>query len=635
MARHIRCPNCGGGHDLANPGIQMIVCDYCQTTIYWDAEGAAHMGSRSVLPEGDTRLFAGAAGRLAGKPFQVVGHVRYQHERGSWDEWYLELGDGKFTWISEDERRLTREREVKPDAPLPAAHTLGVGSALTIKGVRFTVRESGQAHCAGAQGQLPFAVLPEESYPYLDLASDDGRYFATLEYDEAGQPHLFVGSPISHEQLTIDTPRPEVEKDLSSAAEEVSCPNCGAPLEQPREREVQTVVCAYCGAQNDLSGAAARVMGINPEQKPDFLLDIGRAGNLDGVRYEVCGRMQYSDAENYRSIEYLLWNPERGYLWLAEERGHFLLMRPTRQAPRTSPAALRSARPKTPVQVGQQQFLFYETTREHLTYVDGALPWLASVGDQFTVSALVRPPQMFELESDGEELEYFIGEYLPPERVWQAFGLKPPVQQPAGVHPAQPRRDSPTATAAAGIMLVLVLVNLLLAGYSWVTGEKEIFSFRPGPECYTRDVTSGLFTVGGEKILKLVARAPVSNGWVAVQAALVDEQGQVQAETACEVSYYFGRDADGSWTEGSRRGRSYFRAPPPGAYRLIVKAERGDNPAGSEKLNLTLYQGGLLSRYFLLLAVLLALYPLFVFYRRRLFEARRWAEVMEDDDDDD
>lgn len=634
MARHIRCPNCGGGHDLANPGIQMLVCDYCQTTIYWDAEGAAHMGSRSVLPEGDTRLFLGAAGRLGKTTFRVVGQVRYRHQSGSWDEWYLELGDGKFTWISEDERRLTREREVKPGAPLPPAHSLSVGAAVAIKGIRFTVREAAQAQCAGAQGQLPFAVLPEETYPYLDLASDDGRYFATLEYDEAEQPHLFVGSPISHEQLQVDTPRPEAERDLSAAAQEVSCPNCGAPLEQPQGREVQTLVCAYCGSQNDLSGAAARVMGINPEQKPDFLLEIGAAGTLSGISYEVCGRMEYTDAEGYRSREYLLWNPERGYLWLAEERGHFLLMRPTRQAPRTSPAALRTARPKTPVLVGKQQFLFYETSRERLTYVDGALPWLASVGDQFTVSALIRPPQLFELEADGEEIEYFVGEYLPPEQVWQAFGLKPPVGQPAGVHPAQPRRDSPTASAVATIFLVLALVNLLLAAYSWVSDEREIFTFSPGPDCYTQDVTSELFSVGPENIMKAVARAPVKNGWVYAQLALVDEQGRVQAETACEVAYYFGRDVDGRWTEGSQRSEVYFRAPPAGAYRLIVKADRGDNPSGSEKLKIALYQGGMLIRYFLALAILLALYPSFVFYRRRLFETRRWADVMEDDDDD-
>jgi hypothetical protein len=42
-----------------------------------------------------------------------------------------------------------------------------------------------------------------------------------------------------------------------------------------------------------------------------------------------------------------------------------------------------------------------------------------------------------------------------------------------------------------------------------------------------------------------------------------------------------------------------------------------------------------LSRYFLVAFIVLMLFPLYEYARKRLFEGRRWAEVIEDDDDDD
>ena len=95
MGRDLRCPNCGGEHHLVNPGITMLVCDFCKTTVYWDADAVAKLGRQSILPEADTRLFLHATGKLYGTGFSVVGHLRYDHGRGCWDEWYVQLDDGK------------------------------------------------------------------------------------------------------------------------------------------------------------------------------------------------------------------------------------------------------------------------------------------------------------------------------------------------------------------------------------------------------------------------------------------------------------------------------------------------------------------------------------------------------------
>jgi hypothetical protein len=635
MRRQVRCPNCGGGHTLVNPGIFMLVCDYCQTSFYWDKDRVAKMGERSVLPESDSLLFLGASGKILGKRYQVVGHVRYEHYRGSWDEWYLDIGGTKAAWVSEDERNLTLERRITPDEPIAPVEQLTAGMRVRLSGRVFTIREVGRAKCAGGQGQLPFPVLPGEEYPYLDLATADGQQFATLEWDEAGNLHAFLGRPLTRDQISLDTPKPEVERDESHGAGDVECPNCGAPLEKPTGRVVETLVCTYCGANNDLTGAAARTMGVNPKgTDPRFRFEIGDQGRFEGADYEVCGRLFARDEEGYESREYLLWNPQRDYLWLAEEDGHYLLLKPTRQVPDPDPlTAGPLLGPKSPIRVGGKEFAFYETCNEQLAYVDGALPWLASVTQGFGSARMIAPPQVFEMEFEGGEVEYFQGSYMEAEAVWQAFGRKPPAPAAKGVHPAQPFERSPLAATLMWVGGIFALVNLALAAWSILDiGQERIFEQHFDPGDYLEEGLSDPFQLGSGRVVRLALSAPVDNSWLALDLALVDPDGRVQAEAGGEVAYYHGYD-DGPWSEGSQDSDSYFQAPGPGTYRLIVHGEAGDGQAPG--LTVRLYQGGMLTRYFLVLAVVSGLFWLFEFYRHWLFEARRWAPVMEDDDDDD
>ncbi len=649
MSRQVRCPNCGGGHTLKNPGISMLVCDYCQTSVYWDEDMVAKMGAQSILPESDSRLFMNATGKILGKSYSVIGHVRYEHYQGAWDEWYLEIEGGKAAWVSEDERNLILERRLKPDGPVPPADQLQPGMQLTLSGKTFSVREVGRARCVGGEGQLPFPVLPDEEYPYLDIATVDGREFGTVEYDEEGELHAFLGRPLTHEQVTLDAPRPVVEKDVSDRARDVECPNCGAPLERPAGREVETLVCAFCGAQNDLTGAEARVMGVNPKgEDPRFRLEIGQAGTFDGVRYEVCGRMLYRDEESYESREYLLYHPDRGYLWLAEEDGHWVLSRPTRRAPSPDPlTAGPLLKAKAPIKVGDEEFAFYEAVDVSLVYVDGALPWLASVTQTFRTADLIAPPRIFGIENQGGEVEYFLGTYKTPEEIWKAFGLTPPPPEPAGIHPAQPFSRSSLAGTLLVVGAIFAALNLALLAWSYLeAGEERIFHQKFGSQEYLTETISEPFEVGPGKVMKLGLHAPVDNSWIAMDAALVNLEGQVLAEAWGDVSYYRGVEGGERWHEGSQDSESYFRGPPPGTYRMILKAEGGagsggPGPQGLEKmaagvpLTVRLYQGGVMSRYFLIAAILLGLFPLFEYLRRRLFEARRWGPVEEDDDDDD
>ena len=44
----------------------VLVCQFCQTTVYWSADEVLKTGKQSILPQRDTRLFIHAHGTLRG-----------------------------------------------------------------------------------------------------------------------------------------------------------------------------------------------------------------------------------------------------------------------------------------------------------------------------------------------------------------------------------------------------------------------------------------------------------------------------------------------------------------------------------------------------------------------------------------
>ena len=635
MSRQLRCPNCGGEHTLVNPGIAMLVCHYCNTVVYWDDATALKTGNQSILPENDSRLFMHATGSLGSQTFEVVGHLRYEYGAGQWDEWYLQLGDGSEVWLSEDERELRLEQQVSLDSVPSSPGETEVGTVVVANDTTFTVRETGMATCVGGEGQLPFTLLPGEQYPYADLASLDGAQFATLEFDEEHGPTCFLGTIPSHGVLHIDDERPPSTAGAKEGRH-IRCPNCDAALSVTGEREVETLVCEYCGAQNDLTGAEARVMGVNPEgYDPEFYFEIGDAGEFDGKRYEICGRMLFEDDEGYPAREYLLYNPDAGYLWLAEENGHFVVSKPTAKAPDVSPFGMF---PRAKVRVGNDTYQFYEEGWSQLVYVDGALPWQASSGDTNRYADLVAPPNMFQVEKTDNEVEYFEGQWVPAEQVWQTFSGEGPCPPSYGVHPAQPFVRSGVGRMLMTMGGIFALVNLVLLGWSLGGSGKQIFRQSFQANDYVKETFSRPFAVGEGPVMSMHIDAALDNSWIALQVAMVNAKDEVVGEIEGDISYYHGYEGGESWSEGSRSSTDYFKAPKPGTYRLLLKATAGQGNVGTtprgESLSIRLKQGAVLSRYFAVLFVVFAVMFIIGWTRKRSFEKRRWAPVMEDDDDD-
>ncbi len=194
------CPNCGAKLPVSNPGVVMAVCEYCHGVCHWNEQGVQATGKQSMLSEGFTRLYWGAAGTLRGKRFVVDGRVRYSYGRGFWDEWYVQLEDGSEAWLTEDDHELALQ--YPHPGPLDTS-SVYPGGQISLDGRPFVVTEVGEATCLGVEGRLPKVVLPDETYGYADASSPDGRFALGIEMDDE-PPTLFLGEWLGQNDLMLD-----------------------------------------------------------------------------------------------------------------------------------------------------------------------------------------------------------------------------------------------------------------------------------------------------------------------------------------------------------------------------------------------------------------------------------------------
>jgi hypothetical protein len=117
--------------------------------------------------------------------------------------------------------------------------------------------------------------------------------------------------------------------------------------------------------------------------------------------------------------------------------------------------------------------------------------------------------------------------------------------------------------------------------------------------------------------------ADVSNAWIYLNMALIDESTGHAYDFGREISFYSGRDSDGSWTEGSRDDSAVIAAVPSGRYYLRIEPEAEATP-----VVYTIEVRRDVPQWVYVPVALLALgvVPAFFGWMAYDFERKRWAE---------
>lgn len=415
----ISCPNCGAPVTFRSAASVMAVCGFCNSTLVKDADAVRNIGRMADVLEDFSPIQIDTSGTIDGRSFTVVGRIQLRYAAGFWNEWYVVDDHGEGAWLSDGSGQYTFTRVVDlPNVPLPTFEQLAPGAPLNLgrapdgSTLLFIAGDVRAAQCTGGQGELPFTVGAGYAARVADFRR--GGEFLTLDYSDdkaapapvasATRPTVYRGR-----SLTLDEMKPQLLRDpdaITDAAgrvkgkvSDLECPSCGASIAFS-PGATSHLLCQTCHASLDVAGPVAEVLAAArtlESVKPT--LPLGATGTIAAVSYTVIGFMRRAEiGEGGEWTEYLLYAPQRGFLWLVEtdegwERAQVLDTWPFWY---TADQAL----------LGGETYAKLYDYRAVVKYAAGAFNWRVEVGDVNQVTEFQSGRAKLAAESDDSELNW-------------------------------------------------------------------------------------------------------------------------------------------------------------------------------------------------------------------------------------
>jgi len=425
----------------------------------------------------------------------------------------------------------------------------------------------------------------------------------------------------------------------------LNCPGCGAALTLRSFAQAVTIVCDHChsilDAQDPRLTILQKFKAATNEDPP--LIPLGTRGAIRGTAYEVIGfqrRTIHVEGISYSWHEYVLFNPYKGFRYLTEYNGHWNDTAILRSLPIVNDAVS----PPTVSYLGET-YRHFQTAAAGTSFVLGEFPWQVRVGESCDVSDYVSPPRVISSERSGKEITWSMGEYVSGRDIWKAFALAgdPPLR--VGVYENQPsplRADTKAIWLAfAGIVVVLIV---MLVAFSALARNEQVFTgdykFDPNARGEASFVTEVFELKGHTSDLELSTTTNITNSWIYLNCALINQDTGKAYDFGRELSYYYGYDEDGRWTEGKQDDTVTIPSVPPGNYYLRVEPE-SDSRGGIVSYTISAKRDVPQMSFFGIALLALLLPAGLITWRSMSFEHLRWAEsdyapaTSDDDDDDD
>ena len=426
------------------------------------------------------------------------------------------------------------------------------------------------------------------------------------------------------------TPASSSSRIDGSKVKGLNCPGCGAALSIRGFEHTLTIVCPQCLSILDAKDPNFQVLQkFNGKIRFEPLIPLGARGNWRGSMYEAIGYQRRAvrvGGIDYGWGEYLLFNPYKGFRYLTEYNGHWNDVRTLRALPK--PAASLGKKPH--VALGGTEYTHFSTYQCRTSYVLGEFPWQARLGESFSAKDFVAPPRILTSESTTAETVWSSGVYVSGAEIWQSFQLPGSPPAATGVYLNQPNPWTLKSRELWNLWRVLLAAAFALVVASYVFSRDEqvfqdTYRYTQGRQAEASFVTPEFELKGRTTNVEVKTQTDLANNWLYMNYALINAGTGQAYDFGREVSYYSGRDSDGSWTEGGRGDTATLPAVPSGRYYLRVEPEAAPG-APSVDYSITVRRDVPRSAYFWLVAFLLLLPPAFATFRRLTFEGRRWQE---------
>lgn len=620
-----QCPECGAEVEFRYDDSFVRICGYCRAAVVRTDRGVDSLGKVADLAPIDSPLKLFADGQLGSQTFILVGMAQLRHAAGGiTQEWYAKFS-GTWGWLAEAQGRFYMTFEVE-GATLPPLESLTPGDKVelpTMLGAQrqFTVSETGSATYLAANGELPFRLMPNSSYRFVDL-SDGAGNFATIDYGEPGDtPTLYTGQQLTLQELNIrGGEHGPPASDAKVSAKRLACPNCNAQI-QLRAEGSQRVACEHCNALVDLQEVRV-VENLKQKASPRFAL--GKKGKFIDGELTLIGFVQRSamvDGDWYPFYEYLLYAPDVGFRWLVDSDGHWSYVQPVDIAA-VSFDGIRAT-------YDGVTFSLFQGCQLRVDTVLGEFYWQVTAGETVYGQDMIAPPAMLSKEDANGETTWSLSTYMTRRQVQDAFGTEDYLGSPTGVAPNQP---DPTASVATPLTLSFVALVVMGIAFAAVASPKEKFSttvsIPAGAPAQTTESPNVFFSepfaLEGGKNIELGFRTNLSNNWAYTVASLVNVGSGDLVTVDASMESYSGVDDGEAWSEGKDYDTEVVGPVPAGQYVLRLESQHGA-AALDVPMTVRVRQGVFRWRYLgLALGVLGIPFLIFGIWGYS-FEKRRWS----------
>jgi ribosomal protein S27E len=412
----VPCPSCGAPVSFRSAASVMAVCGYCRASLVREAEAVRDIGKMAEAMEDYSPIQISTSGVWKNRPFGVVGRLQLRYDDGGWNEWYLMFEDGGTGWLGDASGQYTIMLDLGA-LPAPAFGNLRPGQVFSHGGDAFIASDVRTARCTGGAGELPFAVGQGWEAKVVDLRAGDR--FLTLDYSDADPPRAYLGQAVTLDQLKCQLLRRD-EDILKGAGRllgriaNLACPGCGTSLTFPAGAAAQ-LVCPSCGSRSDASGEQAVLIEKNAElEQISSTLELGDQGKIDGVDYLLIGRLHCKEVGDEVSFwtEYLLYNAQKGFLWLVESDEGWDKVRVLDTWPETSGDSV--------ILEGTRYKKLYDYGSE-VIHATGAFNWRAKVGDHTDLTDYEAGERTLSRETTLNEQSWSLAEKVEPASIAQWF----------------------------------------------------------------------------------------------------------------------------------------------------------------------------------------------------------------------
>lgn len=407
----------------------------------------------------------------------------------------------------------------------------------------------------------------------------------------------------------------------------IACRACSAQIRLTAHAQSRYVACRACGKMDDTHSPTLSVLRhFKGKKAPSLVLPIGSRGKLRNTVYEVIGFTRWKEGsgdETYFWSEYVLFNPMYGYAFLSEYDGHWNYLTQVNEYPREHHHSAHS------FDFNSRTFDLYLKSYATVVYAEGEFHWNVLEDEKLEMREYIAPPYVLIHQRKSDQVTWFKGEYIEPQKIVAAFNLKTSFPEKVGVGATQPLKMAFSFQSLLLISLIatalLLLVQISLLG---IDKKQEVFnsSFSIGDSTATHAIVTPSFDIKGGYFdvsnLEFALYAPVENDWMEAGIVLMNDRTGEEYEFEVGVEYYSGYDG-GQWTEGSQRTTSFLSAIPNGRYHMNMFAVSGrldrTNTFSIQVLRDVPMWSNLMFAIFLL-----ATFPAIQWFRESNFERRRW-----------